>query len=151
MRGERLIPAVMLVLVGCADQSPESELEHLVGEAQRAAEARQTGFFRDLIADSYVDARGNDREQMIDLIRGYFLANQSIDVFVHVENIELRGTDAAELVVLAGLLARRPDEGLLAGFDGRLYRLDLELAESEGGWQVIGARWERSLQALTGD
>jgi len=145
------IAAIVLLLGACATEEPEAALERLVADAAAAAEARQTAFFRDLIAASYVDARGNDRERMIDLIRGYFLTNPSIDVFSRIENVELLGADAAQLVVIAGLVARRPGEGLLDGFDGRLYRVELELVETGGDWRVIGARWERSLDALIGD
>ena len=53
--------------------------------------------------------------------------------------------------MLAGVLARRPGEGLLEGLDGRLYRLELELVDSGGDWQIIGADWERSLEVLRGD
>lgn len=143
--------AIALLLGACAGEDPESSLEQLVADAATAAEARQTAFFRDSIGDGYVDMRGNDRERMIDLIRGYFLTNPSIDVFSRVESVELLGADAAELVVLVGLIARRPGEGLLDGFDGRLYRVELELVETGGDWRVIGARWERSLDALIGD
>lgn len=150
MRGlRRMIPAAFLWLAACTADDPAAALEGLVRDAAAAAEARQTAFFRDLLAESYGDAHGNDRERMIDFIRGYFLANPSIDVFSRVESIELAGADAAEVVVLAGWLARRPGEGLLAGFDGRLYRLELELIQTGGGWRV--ARWERALDALTGD
>ena len=144
------LSAMISVLGACSAEDPEAVLEGLVADAAMAAESRQTSFFRDLIAESYVDARGNDRARMIELIRGYFLTNQSIDVFTRVESVELSGTDAAEVVVLAGLLARRPEEGLLEGFDGSLYRLELELVETDGEWRVIGARWERAFEALTG-
>ncbi|NNC63791.1 MAG: hypothetical protein HKN84_03315 [Gammaproteobacteria bacterium] len=126
-------------------------IEQLIEETETAAESRDTGHFRGLIADSYVDARGNDRERLINLIRGYFLAHQSIDVLSRIESVELSGDDAAEVVLLAGVLARRPGEGLLEGFDGRLYRLELELVENDGDWQIIGADWERSLEILRGD
>lgn len=126
-------------------------IEQLIQETEIAAESRDTGHFRGLIADSYVDARGNDREQLINLIRGYFLTHQSIDVLSRTESVDMRGDDAAEIVVLAGVLARRPGEGLLEGFDGRLYRFELELVENDGDWQIIGADWERSLEVLRGD
>jgi hypothetical protein len=144
--------AVIAVLTGgCSAEDPATVIEQLIEETETAAESRDTGHFRGLIADSYVDARGNDRERLINLIRGYFLAHQSIDVLSRIESVELSGEDAAEIVLLAGVLARRPGEGLLEGFDGRLYRLELELVENGGDWQIIGADWERSLEVLRGD
>ncbi len=136
---------------GCAADDPATVIEQLIEDTEIAAESRDTGHFRGLIADSYVDARGNDREHLVNLIRGYFLAHPSIDVFTRIESVELSGDDAAEVVLLAGVLARRPGEGLLEGFDGRLYRLELELVENDGDWQIIGADWQRSLEVLRGD
>jgi len=94
--------------------------------------------------------RGNDRDRLLNLIRGYFLAHPSIDVLARLESAELQGNDAAELVVLTGILGRRPGE-LLEGFDGRVFRLELELVLDGGDWRIIGARWERSLGASIGD
>lgn len=147
----RALAATAVLFYGCSAEDPATVIEQLIQETEVAVESRDTGHFRGLIADSYIDARGNDRERLINLIRGYFLANQSIDVLSRIETVELRGEDAAEIVVLAGLLARRPGAGLLEGFDGRLYRLELELVENDGDWQIIGASWERSLEAFRGD
>ncbi len=144
----RVLAATAVLAGGCSAQDPATAIEQLIEETEVAAESRDTGHFRRLIADSYVDARGNDREQLINLIRGYFLANQSIDVLSRIEAVELSGDDAAEVVVLAGVLARRPGAGLLDGFDGRVYRLELELVENGGDWQIIGASWERSLEVF---
>lgn len=147
----RVLAAFAVCVCGCSAEDPATVIEQLVEDAEIAAESRDTGHFRGLVADSYVDARGNDRERLIDLIRGYFFTHPSIDVFTRIESVELSGEDAADVVVLAGVLGRRPGEGLLEGFDGRLYRLELELVENGGDWQVIGADWERSLDALRGD
>lgn len=146
-----LLAALAALAGGCAAQDPESAIEQLIDDAELAAEARETGHFRGLIAASYADTRGNNRDGLIDLIRGYFFTHPTIDVFTRIDSVELRGEDAAEVVVLAGVLGRRPGEGLLEGFDGRLYRLELELVAIDGDWQIIGADWERSLEALRGD
>ncbi len=143
--------ALVLLLSACAVQDPESAVTQLVESAEAAAQSRDTSYFRDLVAESYVDNRGNDRERVISLIRGYFLVNQDIDVVTRLQSVELHGRDAANVVMLAGILGRRPGEGILPGFDGRLYRLDLELVESGGDWQVIGASWEQSVDALMGE
>lgn len=147
----RALAVIAVLTCGCSAEDPATVIEQLIEETETAAESRDTGHFRRLIADSYVDARGYDRERLIDLIRGYFFTHQSIDVLSRIESVELRGDDAAEVVLLAGILGRRPGAGMLAGFDGRLYRLELELVESDGDWQVIGASWERSLEVLRGD
>jgi hypothetical protein len=141
----------MSLLSACGTDDPEAALRELVDAAEQAAEARDTGFFRDLIGESFVDSRGNDRARVIDWLRAYFLANQNVEVVTRLQSIELKGADAAEVVVLAGVLGRRAAQGLLQGLDGRLYRIELELVSGGGDWQIIGARWEQSLEALTGE
>ena len=143
--------ALVLLQSACAVEDPEPALAQLIATAEAAAESRDTSFFRGLVAESYIDNHGNDRDRLIDSIRGYFLVNQDVDVVTRVESIELHGLDAAEVVVLAGILGRRPGQGIVPGFDGRLYRLELELVEMGGDWRIIGASWERSLDALIGE
>lgn len=143
--------AVALALAACAGEDPEASLARVIESAEQAAEARDTGHFRDLIASSYADHRGNDRDRLIDVIRGYFFTNPRVDVVTRIEETELLGDDAARIVVLAGILGRREAGGMLGGFDGRVYRVELELVMRGPDWQIIGARWERSLDARIGE
>lgn len=143
--------AVALALAACGGVDPEASLARVVESAEAAAEARDTGHFRALIAPSYADRRGNDRDRLIDVIRGYFFTNPRVDVVTRIEATELLGDDAARIVLLAGILGRREGSGMLGGFDGRLYRVELELVMRGSDWQVIGAQWERALDARIGE
>jgi len=113
----------------------------LLADAEAAAEARNGGFFRDLIAPSYRDSRGNDRDQMLNLIRGYFLAHSSIEVVMTIDEIVLEGADAARIDVRAGLLGQRAGQSLLGGVDGDLQHVRLELIKEDSDWRVIGTNW----------
>lgn len=138
--------AVAAGLSGCgAPSDPEQELRELIDAAASAAEARDTGFFRDLIAGGYRDSRGNDRDQLINYLRGYFLTHMQIEVVSRIAEVELQGADAARVVVQAGMLGRRAGQPVLSQLNADLYRIELELVGGSGGWQVIGARWERAL------
>ena len=56
-------PALAVIAVlscGCAADDPATVIEQLIEDTEIAAESRDTGHFRGLIADSYVDARGSD-------------------------------------------------------------------------------------------
>ena len=130
---------------GCAASDPEGEIRALLAAAEQAAEARDTGFFADLVGASYRDARGNDREQLVRLVRGYFIANQRVDIVSRVDDVALEGADAARAVVHAGMLGRRTGAELLGGFDADLYRFELELVNDDGEWRIIGAEWSRGL------
>jgi len=146
-----LVSLLLPILTGCGSNDPDSELRELIERTEIAAEERQTSFFRQLLSDRYTDVRGNDRDGMIDIIRGYFLTHQSLEIVLRIESIELIGDDAAEMSLLAGVLGQRAGASLLSGLDGRLYDLELELVEDGGDWQVIGARWERSLKIWDDD
>lgn len=139
------VSALALCVAGCGADSPEAEIAALLGAAEEAAEARDAGFFADLIGESYRDARGNDRDGLVRAVRGYFLANQRIEVVSLVDEIVLEGKDAARAVVHAGLAGQRTGAAALGGLDADLYRFELELVRSDGDWRIIGAEWRPSL------
>jgi len=147
----RALAVVTMFVSACGVDDPDAALAALVADAEAAAEARDTGHFRALIAASYADGRGYDRDRLIDVIRGYFFTNSDIEVVTHIEEVELFGDDAARLVVIAGILGRRSGAGVLPDLDGRLYRIELELIGSGADWQVIGANWDRTFDAQIGD
>ena len=149
-RARMLRPELYLLLLAstigaCSAPDADSELRELMSEAERAAEARNTGFFRDLVATSYKDARGNDRNQIIDLVRGYFFTHSNVEIVSRIEEIELAGSDAAIIVVQTGLVGQQAGRSGIGGLDGQLYRLELELIKTNREWQIIGASWERWL------
>lgn len=133
---------------GCGGApDPTTQIRELLTGAEHAAEQRDTDYFRDLLGTAYRDARGNDRDEMLRLIRGYFLTHQSVEVVSHIDSVELQGRDTARAIIHAGLIGRRAGESLLGGTEGDLYRLELELVAADGTWHIIGASWD----APTGD
>jgi hypothetical protein len=146
MNAMRLAALSFVVLgAGCGATDPEAEIRALLAGAELAAESRDTGFFRDLIGTGYRDARGNDREQIVNLVRGLFIANQRVEVVSRIDTVELEGTDAARAVVHAGMLSQRAGAELLGGVKADLYRFELELVNDGGAWQIIGATWSRAV------
>ena len=145
-RARVLVLWFLAVLSACGSEGPEAEIRGMIEEAALAAEERDTGFFRGALSEHYTDARGNDRDRLIGVLRGYFLAHDSIETVTRIESVELSGADAAEVVMFAGAIGRREGSPLISGLDGRAYRIELELIEDDGDWRVIGTRWERSLE-----
>ena len=145
-----LVCSVVTVLTACGSEDPNTELRELIERTEVAAEERDTGHFRGLVSDRYIDVRGNDRERLIDIVRGYFQTHQSLEVVTRIESIVLSGADVAEVTLLAGMLGRRAGASLLGGLDGQLYDIELELIREGGDWQIIGARWERSQASWDG-
>lgn len=133
-------------IAGCGGVSdPEAEIRARLATAVEAAEARDAGFFGDLLGPAYRDARGNDRDEVVRRVRGYFIANQRIEIVSRVDEVRLEGSDAARAVVHAGILGQRSGAQLLGGVDADLYRFELELVNNDGEWQIIGANWNPAL------
>jgi hypothetical protein len=133
-----LIPGA-LAAVGCAPPDREADVRAFIDEAVEAAESRSGAFFRAHIDEAFADGRGRDRDQVLDLIRGYFFVNQDIEVLSRIERIELDGDDFAVAVIQAAVIGGRG--GL--DVDASLRRVELELARDGGDWTVIGASWDR--------
>ena len=140
-----LVLSSVLTTTSCSTGDPEAEIRATLAAAQAAAEARDLGFFRDFVGSGYRDARGNDREQLLNTLRGLFIAHQRIEIVSRIDEIRLEGADAARAVVHAGLAGRRGGESLLGGLDADLYRFEAELIEVDGEWRMIGAKWERGV------
>jgi hypothetical protein len=131
-------------LSACAGGDAEEQLRRLIDAAEAAAESRDTGHFRSLISPDYRDARGNDRDAVINLLRAYFLTHQSIEVVTRIEEVVLDGSDAADIalgVALLGFRGRASGESLLDSVRGDLERLELELVLEGGDWRIVGATW----------
>jgi hypothetical protein len=137
--------AVAVLVAGCSQSDPETDIRARLGGAETAAEARDAGYFADLIDADYRDARGNDRSEILRRIRGYFLVNQRVEIVSRVDEVRLEGADAARAVVHAGMLGQRSGAALLGGVSGDLYRFEIELVKRDGDWRVIGASWDRAL------
>jgi hypothetical protein len=146
MRTPGIACAVVAVLVSaCGASDPEAEIRALLAAAEQAAETRDAGFFGDAVGAAYRDARGNDRDELVRSIRGYFIANQRIEIVSRVDEIVLEGADAARAVVHAGLLGQRTGAALIDGVEADLYRFELELVNDGGDWRIIGADYRRAL------
>ena len=141
---KRSLLVCCFAFAACSSADPDEEIAALIAAAEAAAEARDTGHFRSLISDDYVDANGRRKQQLIDMIRGYFFVNSSVEVVNRIEEVTLAGDDAAEVVLQSGLLGQ--GSGGLLDLDGKLYRIELELVRESGDWTIIGADWERILQ-----
>jgi hypothetical protein len=146
MKLARLGPLALsgaLLVTSCGTADPESRIREALAAAEAAAESRDIGFFRDFVGSGYRDARGNDREQLLNTLRGYFITNQKIEIVSRIDEIRLEGPDAAHAVLHTGLVGQRSGESLLGGLGGDLYRFEVELIDDGGEWRLIGARWER--------
>lgn len=128
----KLVPLVLIGLLSCAEPDPDAELHRFVDATVDAAQARDTGYFRGIVAESYYDAKGNDRARVIDLIRGFFLINSRIDAQATIAGIEWSGNDSARVVLDASIVGNAQEVSP---------HLELELLRDGSEWSVIGASW----------
>jgi hypothetical protein len=136
--------SVAMLVGGCGASDPDAEIRAVLAAAETAVEARDTSFFRDFVGSGYRDSRGNDRERLLGTIRGFFLANQRIEIVSRVDEVRFEGEDAAKVVLHAGLIGQHGGAALLGGLDAGLYRFEIELVADGGDWRMIGAKWERA-------
>lgn len=127
-------------LAGCggAGGGPEEALRAWVGEAEAAAEERDRRGLLALISESYADGRGNDYASVDQMLRIYFLRQQSVAVLVTIDEIILSG-DTAAIVSLTVGMAGTNNSAL--GISADAYNFELELQADDDEWLLIGAGW----------
>lgn len=136
-----LIPALLVTLLpacGGPDVGPEEALRAWVAQAESAAEEKDRSGLMDMISESYVDARGNDHGDVDQILRLWFLRQQSIALISKIDEITVNGGTAANVVVTVGMAGT--DQSAL-GLRADAHRFDLELEHSGDEWMLIGARW----------
>jgi len=137
-----IIGALPIALTGCAEPStPEAEVRALITEAEVAAEARDLGDIRPLIAETYTDRRGYNKREIEQLLRLVFVTHQSVHLQIYVETIEFAQPDIANAVALVGMA---DTAGALPDVD--LYQFDVRLIRNDDEeWQLVEADWRRGL------
>ena len=146
MKGPGIASVLVAALAsGCAPSDPEAEIRALLAAAEQAAEERDVSFFGGLLGEGYRDTRGNDRDEVLRQLRGYFIANQRVEIVSRIDEITLEGEDAARAVVHAGMVGQRSGATLIAGVQANLYRFELEFVNDGAEWQIIGADFRRAM------
>jgi len=133
--------AAAALLVGCSDSKPgpEAEIRAWVAAAEADAEARDRGGLMARVADSYADARGNDRRAVDAMLRYLLSRHSSVSLLTHIDHLQILGGSAAELGLTVGMAGNDRSNS----WSAEARRLDLELEKRGGQWRVIGARWGR--------
>lgn len=141
-RNRRFLPVVtvLAVMLGCGEPppAPEEAVRQWVEQAELAAEARDRPALMDLISSAYEDARGNARADIDRLFRLYFLRQNNITLLIDIEDIQIHGTDIAEVTLTAGMAATNQS---VLGFSADAWRFELQLRAEDGDWLLLNARW----------
>ena len=130
--------ALMLAACGGPEAQPEEELRAWVADGIDAAGAKERRRLMGMVSRSYADARGNERGDIENLLRVYFLRQHKIALVSNIEEITVYDETAAEIVLTVGMAGT--NDGVL-GFSADVYRFALELEKDGDEWQLIAARW----------
>lgn len=128
-------------LAGCGgepDGGPEAALRAWVEAAEAYAEDRDRGGLMDLISENYADSRGNDHEQIGNVIRLMFLRQQRIAFLTSIDDIAVMGDTAAVVNLTVGMAGT---DASALGIRADAYNFELELENTDDEWMLIGARW----------
>jgi hypothetical protein len=138
----RLTLSAMLCcgLLACGDPPtpPEEAVRAWVAVGQRYAEEKDRNGLMDLISPAYADARGNERDDIENMFRIYFLRQNNIKLLTSIDDVRVFGDDAAELDLTVGMAA--VNEGTF-GFSADAYNFEMELVRDGDDWLLISGRW----------
>ena len=131
---------VCLGLLACGGpaEGPEAALRAWVQQGHELAEAKDRPGLVDMISPAYTDARGNNRDDINDLFRIYFLRTQSVALLTKIEELNVYGESAGEVVLSVGMAGTH--DGTF-GFSADAYRFEMEFELDGDEWLLTSARW----------
>ena len=140
MKHTLTLSLICVVLAGCSRSAsgPEEALRAWVSAAEVATEERDRRGMLALISENYADGRGNDYEGVGQMLRIYFLRQQSVALLVTIDEIVLSGDTAAMLELTVGMAGTNNSP---LGVSADAYNFELELQVDDDEWFLIGARW----------
>ena len=130
----------LLLLAACGgpETAPEEELRAWVAEGIEAVGNKERRKLVGMISSAYADARGNERADIENLLRAYFLRQHRIALLSNIEEVAVYDDTAAKIVLSVGMAGT--NDGVL-GFSADAYRFVLELEKKAGDWLLMSARW----------
>jgi hypothetical protein len=133
-----MISGALLAACGDPPTPGEESLRQWVRQGQQAVDDEDRRALVDLISPAYMDGRGNHRDDIEKLLRFYFLRMKNVAVITKIEDLNVIGDTAAELVLSVAMAGTH--DGTL-GFSADAYRFEMELELDDDEWLLLGARW----------
>jgi len=127
-----------LAACGGPAPGPEQAIRAWVSQGEELAEAKDRGALVDMISESYTDARGNDRDEIENMFRFYFLRQNKVALITNIEELNVYGDSAAQLILTVGMAGT--SEGTF-GFSADAYRFELEFELEDDEWLLTSGRW----------
>jgi cation diffusion facilitator CzcD-associated flavoprotein CzcO len=132
--------ATSLAVSACSKPAtPEQQVRALIASAEDAAERRDHSDLMALVSAKFAGAQGEDVQEIARMLRGYLLANPSLELVTRVEHVEFPYADLARVRVAVGALA---SDASTLGLSADAQSFDLELQREDGEWLVTRAAWD---------
>ncbi|SRR5512138_1940541 len=133
--------ALAAIVAGCGEQdSPEAQVRAVIDRMELGAENRDVGDVLDHVSATYRDDHGNGREEVGRLLRGYFIANQSIHLLTRIESLSFPAEDEARATVVVAMVGRDAAASNAWDLAADLQTFDIVLIREGGDWKVTWAR-----------
>jgi hypothetical protein len=141
----RKLVLALLLSLACSSppESPEDAVRATLAAIEAAAGKRDAGAIGEHVSESYADARGNDKKQVLGVATLHLMRNKTVYTLSRVVSLELPEPGRARARVLAALAGQPiPDPSALPALRADLYQFDVSLREEEPGiWRVSSADW----------
>ena len=146
----RILTLICTTLIfGCTSEltDPEVEIRQFLETGETAVEARELVAVANMISEQYGDPSGRSRRDLVRLVAGYILRNESVHLLTRIDNIVIGDDDSANARVYAGMAGKSVGGGTpISDLRADLYRFDLALAKESGDWKLTRAEWRRAEQ-----
>ena len=140
-----LLIASIVAGTGCG-ADPEQLVRDRIEEARLAAEAGDLKALGSMLAEEFVDDRGNDRAAVLALVGYYVRVDGGLHIWTRIDGIKIAESGEAQVRLLVALAAG-PIEKLedLTRLRAEVHRFTLTLVEAgRGDWQLTHATWARA-------
>ncbi len=150
-KGKRYLAVIAFTLglaaCGKTPEPAESRLRAVIDQMQQAAESRQVGRLMAHVSEQYRDESGRDKKALGQLARFYFMRHRQPHILVRIKGIQWLKPDRSQarvhlLAATAGQLV--DDPGLLSSIRADLLQFDVVFVDSDDGFMLHSARWQRA-------
>lgn len=138
---------ICALLAACGEPqgTAEQAVRAWVADGEAAVESKDRRGLVDMISASYADARGNERKDIGNMMRFYFLRQQNVMVLTKIDQVTMHSDSAADVSLTVGLAATN---SATIDLSADAFRFELELEHDGDDWLLIGARWGELGKAL---
>ncbi|MDY6947718.1 MAG: hypothetical protein SXG53_18575 [Pseudomonadota bacterium] len=143
----RIFPplAALATLAACGEaDSPEQQVRAVIDQIESAAENRDVGEFSEHLSEDFRDSTGMGADEVARYLRGYFIANQSIQLLTRIEQLDFPTDGEARAQVLVGMVGREAAAASQWDLAADLHTFKLALRREDGDWKVTFAEVMRS-------